>query len=130
MVPLGPGRGLRPGLRRADDQRDQVVVPGCETGLHVVESGEPAIAPVHIDNLDDGQYEWFHVRGGTIVDGLGDAEGNSPEIRTIDGVDLLGDHYAGWVVLSTDGSRLAYTEHRDPAAFSHFLQSRGRVALH
>jgi hypothetical protein len=85
----------------------------------VVESGEPAIAPVHIDNLDDGQYEWFHVRGGTIVDGLGDAEGNSPEIRTIDGVDLLGDHYAGWVVLSTDGSRLAYTEHRDPAAFSH-----------
>jgi hypothetical protein len=35
-------------------------------------------------------------------------------------VDLLGDGYAGDVALSTDGLLMAYVDHADPAAFSHF----------
>lgn len=101
----------------------QIVVMDCEKGLVLVETREPAIAPAHLEDLDDGQYEWFDERGGTVIEGISDAEGNATSIHTSDGLDLLGDDSAGYTVLSTGGDLFAYTEHREPAAYSHFSSS-------
>ncbi len=83
-------------------------------------SGDPRPAPVRYEERFDGEYVWFTERGGTVVHGIGDAEGNLRSLATLQGVDLLGDDYAGYVALSTDGALVAYVDHADPAAFSHF----------
>jgi hypothetical protein len=83
-------------------------------------SGEARDAPIPYQALQDGEYLWFTERGGTLVTGRGDAEGNLFELTNADGTDLLADGYASLAVLSTDGSYLAYVDHADPAAESHF----------
>jgi hypothetical protein len=51
---------------------------------------------------------------------VGDAEGNLTSLSNQAGTDLLGDDYASSVVLSADGSLVAYVDHADSSAFSHF----------
>lgn len=85
-----------------------------------VTSGQPREAPIDFESRQDGEYVWFAERGGTVVTGIGDAEGNLTQLTTLEGVDLLGDAYAGLAVLSTDGKFLAFVDHADPAALSHF----------
>lgn len=95
----------------------------CSTdqwSLVEVISGEVRETPIPLESRQDGEYVWFAERGGTVVTGLGDAEGNLTQMTTLDGLDLLGDGYAGLTVLSTDGKYLAYVDHADPAAESHF----------
>lgn len=83
-------------------------------------SGEERELPVPLEPRQDGEYDWFAERGSTVIVGLGDAEGNLVRLTTLDGTDLLGDGYAGLAALSTDGGYLAYVDHADPAALSHF----------
>jgi hypothetical protein len=85
-----------------------------------VASGEERETPVPLEPREDGEYDWFAERGGTVIIGTGDAEGNLIRLTTLDDVDLLGDGYAGLITLSTDGRYLAYVDHADPAALSHF----------
>lgn len=85
-----------------------------------VRSGEERTAPIEFQSHTDGEHLWFDERGGTVIHGLYDAEGNLIELTNTDGVDLLGERYAGLSSLSTDGRLLAYVDHADPAAHSHF----------
>ncbi len=86
----------------------------------VVKTGEAVSAPVPLEELTDGGFLWFDERGGVVVSGVGDAEGNSRIVTTTGGVDLAGGDYVGFTALSTDGTLFAYTDHDDPAALSHF----------
>ncbi len=84
-------------------------------------TGEELEAPVPVQELGDGEAVYFEERGGVVVYGRGDAEGNLIEAATSSGVDLLGgDDYAGLTALSLDGRGFAYADHADPAAYSHF----------
>jgi hypothetical protein len=85
-----------------------------------VTSGEEREAPVPFESRHDGEYVWFAERGGAVVTGMGDAEGNLVQLTTLDGLDLLGDAYAGITKLSTHGKYLAYVDYADPVAESHF----------
>jgi hypothetical protein len=102
----------------------EVLAAACGGGMNwdpvVVKTGEMLEAPVPLEELTDGGFLWFDERGGTVVTGVGDAEGNSRIVSTTDGVDLAGGDYVGFTALSTDGSLFAYTDHDDPAAVSHF----------
>ena len=64
---------------------------------------------------------FFLERGSGAVAGEYDAEGNFSTLETRDGVDVLGDAYGSLATLSTDGSLVAYVDHADPAAESHFV---------
>lgn len=95
----------------------------CDTAswrLFNVVSGEARVPPVAFETRGDGEYVWFVERGGTVIDGLGDAEGNLTGLSNQDGLDLLGGGYAGYVALSTDGASVAYVDHAEPSAYSHF----------
>lgn len=103
--------------------REVLVLEQCDTAgwrMFEVISGDPRPTPIPFEERLDGEYLWFAERGGTVVEGLGDAEGNLTRLTTQRGVDLLGDDYAGYLTLSTDGTRVAYVDHNDPAALSHF----------
>lgn len=105
--------------------RDSVVLAllQCDTsGWRLIEavSGDPQTASVPFEDRFDGEYVWFAERGGTVVHGIGDAEGNLTSLLNLDGTDLLGDGYAGTLALSTNGEFVAYVDHADPAALSHF----------
>jgi hypothetical protein len=85
-------------------------------------SGEPRPTPIPFKEEGDSyeEFVWFTERGGTVVHGLGDAEGAFTTLSTLERVDVLGDGYAGYTALSTDGALFAYVDHRDPASISHF----------
>ena len=85
-----------------------------------VTSGDMRPTPIPHRQLPDSEYVWFAERGGTVVHGLGNAEGNLTSLQTEDGLDLLGDSSASIVTLSADGRYVAYVDHADPAAISHF----------
>lgn len=85
-----------------------------------VRSGEEREAAIDFESRTDGEHLWFDERGGTVVHGASDAEGNLIELVNLDGVDLAGDSYPGLSSLSTDGKLLAFVDHADPAAHSHF----------
>ena len=70
-------------------------------------------------DAEDG-YPWVEERGGSRFEAIGDAEGNLVSIRNNAGVDLLGDRYAGFTRIASDGSFLVLVDHRDPATYSHF----------
>lgn len=94
----------------------------CDTSswrMSVALTGDERPTPVPLGQHTDGEYVWFAERGGAVVRGMGDAEGNLTSLETSRGLDLVGDDYAGWVRLSTDGARIAYANHADPAAMSH-----------
>lgn len=113
--------GACPRLMTRDSE--VLILEQCDTAgwrMFEVVSGDPRPTPVPFEERFDGEYVWFAERGGTVVEGLGDAEGNLTSLTNQRGVDLLGDDYAGYVALSTDGTRVAYVDHRDPAALSHF----------
>lgn len=84
------------------------------------DTGEEVASPVPFQALEDGASVYFTERAGTVVQGLGDAEGNLTDLTTSTGVDLLGDDYAGLAALSLDGRHFAYVDHADPAALNHF----------
>jgi len=88
--------------------------------LFEIRSGDEHQAPIEFQTREDGERVWFDERGGAVVHGVSDAEGNLTELASVDGVDLLGQGYAGFSSLSTDGKLLAYVDHADPAAISHF----------
>lgn len=88
--------------------------------LFEVKSGDERQAPIEFQARDDGERKWFDERGGAVVHGVSDAEGNLNELASLDGVDLLGQGYAGFSSLSNDGRLLAYVDHADSAAISHF----------
>lgn len=80
---------------------------------------EPVATPVEEVAGEDGEWVWFTERGGTTLSGEGDAEGNLFRLEA-NGVDLTGDDYIGALALSVDGSEVAYVDHGDPSAYSHF----------
>ncbi len=84
------------------------------------DTGEETATPVPFKSLEDGETVYFIERARTVVQGLGDAEGNLTDLTTSIGIDLLGDDYAGLAALSVDGRSLAYVDHADPAALNHF----------
>ncbi len=90
-----------------------------EWRIFEVTTGESRDAPIPFEQRVDGEFVWFTERGGTVIHRIGDAEGAFGTMITLDGRQLF-DDYAGFVVLSTDGTRLAYTDHRDPASYSHW----------
>lgn len=83
-------------------------------------SGDDAGTPIAPISGADGQWSWFTERNGVILTGQGDAEGNLVSLESERGVDLAGDDYIGYLTLSVDGSRVAYVDHRDDSAYSHF----------
>ena len=100
-----------------------LVLEGFDTDgwrMFEVISGDIRSTPVPFRQLLDGEYVWFSERGGTVVHGLGNAEGNPTSLETEDRLDLLGDGSASLVILSADGRHVAYLDHADPAAISHF----------
>lgn len=86
-----------------------------------VRSGEEASPPIEYEELLDGEWVWFAERGGTSIHGQGDAEGNLYTIESDTGQDLIAADYASLPRLSNDGSKVAYVDHADPAAESHFV---------
>jgi len=84
-----------------------------------VRTGTPVDTPIEDQALEDGESVGFMERGDTTLTNVGDAEGNLTRLEA-DGVDLTGDDYIGVLALSVDGSRVAYVDHRDPDAYSHF----------
>ncbi len=135
MVASGPGGEVVAAVRepvaepdhgcaRLMSRRGEVLVlDQCRTdGWDLVEvaSGEAREAPIPFEALTDGEAVWFTERGGAVVHGTADAEGNAVELWSGDGVDLLGGDWASGMVLSADGTTLAYLDHADPAADSHF----------
>lgn len=110
-------------VRLMERHGEVLALDQCATGgwhLFEVRSRQEREAPIPFENRHDGERVWFDERGGTVVGGVSDAEGNLIELTDLDDVDLLGDGYAGVLSLSTDGEYLAYVDHADPAAFSHF----------
>ena len=107
-------------ITRADEV---LVLEHCWSGeweLSEIRSGESRSVPIDFEQRDDGEFVWFDERGGTVISGIGDAEGNLVTLESSRGVDLAADDYIGYLALSVDGSMVAYVDHRDPAAYSHF----------
>ncbi len=71
---------------------------------------------------EDPGFAFYAERAGVRVAGIGDAEGNLVEL-TRGTVDLLGDDYASTPRLSPDGRTIAYVDHADDRAESHFWSS-------
>ena len=82
-------------------------------------TADPRPTPIEFSPGQDGETVFFVERAGTVVTGTGDAEGNITSMES-DGVDLLDDDYASLATLSVDGTLIAYVDHSDPAALSHF----------
>ncbi|HSL26039.1 MAG TPA: hypothetical protein VLA54_07115, partial [Acidimicrobiia bacterium] len=56
-----------------------LILEQCDTGgwrMFEVISGDPRPTPIPFEERFDGEYVWFAERGGTVVEGMGDAEGN------------------------------------------------------
>jgi hypothetical protein len=85
-----------------------------------VRTGEPRNTDLALGAFSDGEWGFLAERGGAVLYGLGDAEGNLTSLISEQGVDLAGDDYIGYLSLSVDGSMVAYVDHRDPDAHSHF----------
>ncbi len=114
--------GLCPRLMTRDGEV-LVLEQNCDTStswqMFEVPSGESRPTPIRYEERGDGEFVWFVERSGTVIHGIGDAEGNLG-LKTLQGVDLTGDDSAGYVALSTNGKYVAYVDHADPAAVSHF----------
>lgn len=91
-----------------------------EGRLFDAETGTELTLPLDLTPGGDGEWVSYLERADVVVTGSGDAEGNLTGARTLAGVDLLGDGYAGVDALSVDGRHYAYVDHRDPASFNHF----------
>lgn len=78
------------------------------------------IDPLEIEPYESGGVSYLE-RGGTAVVTLGDAEGNTSELISTTGADLLRGDYAGYRTLSADGSRFIYTDHsQGSGTYNHF----------
>ena len=92
-----------------------------EWRLVEAESGEEVELGFEIPPVDhESGFSWVEERGGVRFFADGDAEGNLASIVTDAGTEILGNRYAGFTRIASDGSFLALVDHRDPAAFSHF----------
>lgn len=114
-------RGTCPRLMTRD--REVLVLDQCFADgwtMFEVMTNESRPTPIPFAQRMDGEYVWFAERAGTVVHGIGDAEGNLTALSTLQGVDVLSDDYAGLLAISTDGAFVAYIDHADPAALSHF----------
>ena len=67
-------------------------------------------------------FSFYTERAGVRLTGAGDAEGNFVEL-TSGAVDVLGEDYASFPRLSPDGTLVAYVDHADERAESHFWSS-------
>jgi hypothetical protein len=100
---------------------DVLLLNGCWTGEWAytdLATGESLATPI---SFEQGETEsrWFTERAGTVVTGWNDVDGNLVSVEA-NGVDLEGDDYIGYLKLSVDGTKVAYTDHRDPNSYSHF----------
>ncbi len=97
---------------------------GCTSGdwtmVEVLTGNTVAPAVAKPSSEPEAGYHWYEERAGVAFLGEGDAEGNLISIVSDSGVDLLGDNYAGFTRISIDGTKLAFVDHRDPRALSHF----------
>lgn len=94
---------------------------GCVTdgwAMQRLLDGESVEASVPFPVVGETQSPWLIERGGTVLTGLRDAEGNLSELFSDAQVELLNGDKAGTAVLSVDGAHLAYVDHGDPAAES------------
>ncbi len=100
---------------------DVLLLDGCRTGEWAytdLATGESLATPISFEQ-GEAESRWFTERAGTVVTGWNDAEGNLVSVEA-NGVDLEGDDYIGYLTLSVDGTKVAYTDHRDPNSYSHF----------
>ncbi len=78
------------------------------------------IDPLEIEPYESGGVSYLE-RGGIAVVALGDAEGNTSELISTTGADLLGGDYAGYRTLSADGRLFLYTDHsQGSGTYNHF----------
>lgn len=115
--------GLCPRLMTRDGEV-LVLEQNCDSStswkMSEVTSGESRPTPIPYEERRDGEFVWLTERSGAVIHGIGDAEGNLFGLETLQCVDLTGDDSVGYVALSTDGKYVAYVDHADPAAVSHF----------
>ena len=78
------------------------------------------VDPLEIEPYESGGVSYLE-RGGFAVVTLGDAEGNTSELISTTGADLLGGDYAGYRTLSADGQLFLYTDHsQGSGTYNHF----------
>ena len=78
------------------------------------------IDPLQIEPYESGGVSYLE-RGGVAVVALGDAEGNTSDLVSTTGADLLGGDYAGYRTLSADGRLFLYTDHsQGSGTYNHF----------
>ena len=78
------------------------------------------IDPLEIEPYESGGVSYLE-RGGIAVVALGDAEGNTSELISTTGADLLSGDYAGYRTLSADGRLFLYTDHsQGSGTYNHF----------
>ena len=82
-------------------------------------NGSAVTPPIPGDAGEDGETPWFAERGATTLISTSDAEGALSRVEA-DGVNVTGDDYVGYLRLSVDGRMVAYVDHSDPSAYSHF----------
>lgn len=128
LVDLGDGTVVRPdfdcvSLHSREDLVLTLIGCGGPWEYQEARTGEPADPPIEYEELFDGEWVWFAERGGSSLHGQGDAEGNLHTIESEAGQDLIADDYASLPILSPDGTMVAYVDHADPAAESHFVSS-------
>lgn len=79
--------------------------------------------PIPSDRFEYGGVEagasFYAERAGVLVSGSSDAEGNLFDLKS-GSVDLIGNDYGSLARLSRDGSKIAYVDHGDERAESHF----------
>lgn len=116
---------------RVDDPTTSFEVGECAglLGRGVTTNASPCIAVTEDGDMievpaatasGEGNFEFLVERSGVRAIAAGDAEGNLTDMRTSTGVDLIGDDYISIPRLSPDGSLLAYVDHSDSRAVSHF----------
>jgi hypothetical protein len=100
---------------------DVLLLNGCRTGewsYSNLDTGQSLDTPVVFER-GEVESRWFAERAGTVVTGWNDVDGNLFSVEA-NGVDLAGDDYIGYLTLAVDGTKVAYTDHNDPDAYSHF----------
>ncbi|MDH5421577.1 MAG: hypothetical protein OEY55_07215 [Acidimicrobiia bacterium] len=92
-------------------------------GLYEIETADRypfLIDPSEVETYESGSVEYLE-RGGIAIVAAGDAEGNTRELISTTGADLLGGDYAGYRTLSADGQLFLYTDHsQDSGTYNHF----------
>jgi len=98
--------GIEQGIDDGTEYRTEAFAHNCETG------DRTAIEPFSRQSVDG---EWVQIEriGDRVFEIHGDAEGNADPILNEDGVDIIGDDWAGQLIWSADGSVLAYGNHRN-----------------